>query len=82
MRISVKRFGFPLMSKWAGAELNRRHRRFQRRALPTELPARSNPRMLRFVVIAVNCQARTESFKNLLDTLENRGRFKTKGFLC
>ena len=54
MRISVKRFGFPLMSKWAGAELNRRHRRFQRRALPTELPARSNPRMLRFVVIAVN----------------------------
>ena len=25
---------------WAGAELNRRHRDFQSRALPTELPAR------------------------------------------
>ncbi len=29
--------------KWAGAELNRRHRDFQSRALPTELPTRDSP---------------------------------------
>ncbi len=32
-----------LLGKWAGADLNRRHRDFQSLALPTELPARQRP---------------------------------------
>ena len=45
-RCSTKLSYGPVILQWPGTELNRRHRDFQSRALPTELPGQKNARTL------------------------------------